>query len=89
MVLIKNFLDVDYVGEYKVYLIPEATTKHVNSNVWDRGRVDDIMLIYNVNYQELQIMCLFAAQQIIKQQESEISVLKSEIQGIKELISNA
>lgn len=85
----KIILDVDYVGEYKVYLIPEATTKHVNSNVWDRGRVDDIMLIYNVNYQELQIMCLFAAQQIIKQQESEISVLKSEIQGIKELISNA
>lgn len=61
----KIILDVDYVGEYKVYLIPEATTKHVNANVWDRGRVDDIMLIYNVNYQELQIMCLFAAQQKI------------------------
>lgn len=76
----KIILDVDYVGEYKVYLIPEATTKHVNANVWDRDRVDDIMLIYNVNYQELQIMCLFAAQQKIKQQESEISVLKSEIQ---------
>lgn len=85
----KIILDVDYVGEYKVYLIPEATTKHVNANVWDRGRVDDIMLIYNVNYQELQIMCLFAAQQKNKQQDSEISVLKSEIQEIKELLGNA
>ena len=85
----KIILDVDYVGEYKVYLIPDATNKHVNANVWDRGRVDDIMLIYNVNYQELQIMCLFAAQQKIKQQESEISVLKAEIQEIKELLGNA
>ena len=85
----KILLNVDYVGEYKIYLIPTAEKEHVNANVWDRARVDDTMLTYSVDYNELHNMCLYAAQQKIKQQESEISVLKSEIQEIKELLGNA
>mgnify|MGYP004624600147 CR=1 FL=1 len=82
-------LDVDYVGEYKVYLIPNATEGHVNANVYDRDRVDDIMLTYHVEYQELQILCLHALQQKSKKQASEIEELRKEIEELKGLIKNA
>ena len=82
-------LDVDYVGEYKVYLIPNATEEHVNANVYDRDRVDDIMLTYHVEYQELQILCLHALQQKSKKQASEIEELRKEIEELKGLIKNA
>ena len=82
-------LDVDYVGEYKVYLIPNATEEHVNANVYDRDRVDDIMLNYHVDYQELQILCLHALQQKSKKQASEIANLRKEIEELKGMMKNA
>lgn len=84
----KIILDVDYIGEYKVYLIPTAAGEHVTANVWDRDRVDDIMLIYHVDYQELQIMCLYALQQISKRQEDTIENLKKEIEELKGMMTN-
>ena len=82
-------IDADYIAEYKLYLIPVAEKEHVTANVWDRGRVDDSILIYNVDYHEIFNLCLYGAQQKIKKQESEISVLKSEIQEIKKKKGNA
>ena len=63
-----------------------AKLLNINANVWDRGRVDDSILTYNVDYHEIFNLCLYGAQQKIKQQESEISVLKAEIQEIKEML---
>lgn len=82
-------LDVDYVGEYKVYLIPNATEEHVNANVYDRDRVDDIMLTYHVDYQELQILCLHALKEKSRKQERELADLRKEIEELKGLVKNA
>ena len=85
----KIIIDADYVGEYKVYLIPNAVNEHVNANVWDRGRADDSILAYAVDYNELHNMCFYALQQITKEQEKEIAQLKKSIEELKGMITNA
>lgn len=85
----KIIIDADYVGEYKVYLIPNAVKEHVNANVWDRGRADDSILTYGVDYNELHNMCFYALQQITKEQEKEIAQLKESIEELKGMITNA
>ena len=85
----KIIIDADYVGEYKVYLIPKAVNEHVNANVWDRGRADDSILTYAVDYNELHNMCFYALQQITKEQEKEIAQLKESIEELKGMITNA
>ena len=85
----KIIIDADYVGEYKVYLIPNAVNEHVNANVWDRGRADDSILTYGVDYNELHNMCFYALQQITKEQEKEIAQLKKSIEELKGMITNA
>lgn len=85
----KIIINVDYIGEYKVYLLPNPIKEHVNANVWDRGRVDDSLLTYSVDYNELHNMCFYALQQITKEQEKEITQLKKSIEELKGMITNA
>lgn len=66
-----------------------AIKEHVNANVWDRGRVDDSLLTYSVDYNELHNMCFYALQQITKTQEEQIDSLTTEIAQQKEMITNA
>ena len=70
-------------------MIPNAVNEHVNANVWDRGRADDSILTYGVDYNELHNMCFYALQQITKEQEKEIAQLKESIEELKGMITNA
>ena len=54
-------VDVDYIGEYKCYMIPEGNYK--NANVWDRGNNDTILYDYSVNYNEIYALSLYALQE--------------------------
>lgn len=58
-------LDVDYIGEYKCYLIPEGD--HKNANVWDRENNDQILYDYSLNYNEIYDLCLYALQETRKE----------------------
>lgn len=58
-------LDVDYIGEYKCYLIPEGEYK--NANVWDRGNNDKILYDYTLNYNEIYALSLYALQETRKE----------------------
>lgn len=78
-------LDVDYIGEYKCYLIPEGEYK--NANVWDRDNNDQILYDYSLNYNEIYTLCLYALQETRKefldykeQTSKEIAELKALIQ---------
>lgn len=58
-------IDVDYIGEYKCYMIPEGDYK--NANVWDRGNNDTILYDYSVNYNEIYALSLYALQETRKE----------------------
>lgn len=58
-------LDVDFIGQYKCYLIPNDN--HTNANVWDRERNGDTLYDYSLNYNELYNLSLFALQETRKE----------------------
>lgn len=87
-------LDVDFVGEYKIYLIPKG--KYENCNFWnDRDRADQICYDYTFNYQELTTMSLAVLQQTRKDYinykkctDEKISDLEKELDRLKTMIEN-
>ena len=59
----KIIVDVDYIGEYKIYLLPEGSYKTTNF-LYDIERVGEkIVYDYSVDYQELTNMSLMVLQQ--------------------------
>lgn len=61
----KVVIDMDYVSEYKVYLLPapEKEAGYQNANVWDRARNDQILYDYTFNYNELFSLAAYALQE--------------------------
>lgn len=86
--------DIDFVGEYKIYLIPKGN--YQNCNFWnDRDRADQICYDYTFNYQELTTMSLAVLQQTRKdyinyknRTDEKISNLEKELDSLKSLIKN-
>ncbi len=88
--------DVDFIGEYKIYLIPKGN--YQNCNFWnDRDHADEVVYDYSFNYQELTNMSLAVLQKTrsdyleYKQQtETKISHLENELEQLKNnIISSA
>lgn len=77
-------LDVDYIGEYKCYLIPEGS--HKNANVWDRDNNDQILYDYSLNYNEIYTLCLYALQETRKEFLEYKEQTSREIADLKALI---
>ena len=86
--------DVDFIGEYKIYLIPKGN--YQTCNFWnDRNRTDEVAYDYTFNYQELTNMSLAVLQQTRKDyldykkaSESKIAELEEKITGLQEIITN-
>lgn len=86
--------DVDYIGEYKIYLIPKGN--YLTCDFWnDRDRTDEIAYDYSFNYQEFTNMCLAVLQQTRKDyidyktsSESRICELETKISQLEECIKN-
>lgn len=86
--------DVDFIGEYKIYLIPKGN--YQTCDFWnDRDRTDEVAYDYTFNYQELTNMSLAVLQQTRKDyldykkaSESKISELEEKISGLQEIITN-
>ena len=77
-------LDIDYVGEYKCYLIPEGEYK--NANVWDRDNNDQILYDYSLNYNEIYTLCLYALQETRKEFLEYKQQTSKEIEELKAMI---
>ena len=87
--------DVDFIGEYKIYLIPKGNYQNCNF-LYDRDRADEVVYDYTLNYQELTNMSLAVLQNTRKEykeykEESErrISKLENEVEELKTLISKS
>lgn len=86
--------DVDYIGEYKIYLIPKGN--YLTCDFWnDRDRTDQIAYDYSFNYQEFTNMCLAVLQQTRKDyidyktsSEFRICELETKISQLEECIKN-
>ncbi len=84
--------DIDFIGEYKIYLIPKGT--YQNCNFWnDHIRTDKIVYDYSFNYQEMTNMSLAVLQDTRKEfkeykerTEDKVSKLELEIQELKEMV---
>lgn len=87
--------DIDFVGEYKIYLIPKGD--YQNCNFWnDRDRADEVVYDYSFNYQELTNMSLAVLQETRKdyikykqETDAKITILEAEIQELKSQIGNS
>lgn len=81
--------DVDFIGEYKIYLIPKGD--YQTCDFWnDRDRTDEIAYDYTFNYQELTTLSLAVLQQTRKDymqfkevSNSKISELESKIKQLE------
>lgn len=81
--------DVDFIGEYKIYLIPKGD--YQTCDFWnDRDRTDEIAYDYTFNYQELTTLSLEVLQQTRKDyiefkevSNSKISELESKIKQLE------
>lgn len=75
-------LDVDYIGEYKAYLLPEGNYNTTNflRDIENVGNTE--IYDYTVEYNELTIMSLCAIQQKCKKYEERISNLEATIENL-------
>lgn len=94
----KIILDVDFISEYKVYVIPEC--EYTNANFWDHARNDQLLYDYGFRYDELFNLTAFVLQETRKEfseykteaekrissLESTVSSLVSELNTIKNQI---
>ena len=86
-------LDIDFIGEYKVYLIPKGNYQNCNF-LYDRDRADKIVYDYTFNYTEFTNMSLAVLQKTRKdfkdyktQTEEQISNLELELDELKKIVN--
>lgn len=58
-------IDVDFIGEYKMYFLPAC--EMVNANVWDRKRNPKLIYDYAVDYEQLYLTAMYVLQQTRKE----------------------
>lgn len=77
-------LDIDYIGEYKFYLLPKETYNTTNF-LYDIERVGNTLVYdYSVDYTELIMMCLSALQSSKKKYEEKINNLEERLAKLEE-----
>ena len=83
----KIILDVDFISEYKVYVMPEC--KYTNANFWDHARNDQLLYDYGFRYDELFNLTAFVLQETRKEfseykteAEKRISSLESTVNSL-------
>ena len=74
----KMILNIDYISEYAIKLIPKGEKDHLNSNLWDHKRNDQILFDYTFDYNQLQNLGLFA----LGETRKEFKVYKEEAEKI-------
>lgn len=58
-------IDVDFIGEYKMYFLPAC--EMVNANVWDRKRNPKLIYDYAVDYEQLYLTAMYVLQETRKE----------------------
>ncbi|MCI8962968.1 MAG: hypothetical protein HFG37_04555 [Eubacterium sp.] len=58
-------IDVDFIGEYKMYFLPAC--EMVNANVWDRKRNPKLIYDYAVDYEQLYMTAMYVLQETRKE----------------------
>lgn len=58
-------IDVDFIGEYKMYFLPKC--EMVNANVWDRKRNPKLIYDYAVDYEQLYLAAMYVLQETRKE----------------------
>lgn len=81
----KILLDVDFVSEYKVYLLPG---ENKNANPWDRDNNDDLLYESCLDYNEVTMLSLSVLKEKNKRQEEAIRKQGEEITLLKEIVES-
>ena len=82
----KIVIDVDYIGEYKFYLMPDATYTTANTDkIEEMG--NDVIYDYGLDYNEIIMMSLAVLQNSKKIYEQQIKDLTTEVTSLKNSIS--
>ena len=81
----KILLDVDFVSEYKVYLLPG---ENKNANPWDRDNNDDLLYEVCLDYNEVTMLSLSVLKEKNKRQEEAIRKQGEEITLLKEIVES-
>lgn len=81
----KILLDVDFVSEYKVYLLPG---ENKNANPWDRDNNDDLLYEVCLDYNEVTMLSLSVLKEKNKRQEEAIKKQGEEITLLKEIVES-
>ena len=86
-------LDIDFIGEYRCFLLPDGN--HVTANIKDRVNTDQILYNYSVNYNSIFVTGMHVLQETRKEYanykkktEQKLVDLESEVQKLKDLITN-
>ncbi len=82
----KIVIDVDYIGEYKFYLMPDTTYTTANTDkIEEMG--NDVIYDYGLDYNEIIMMSLAVLQNSKKIYEQQIKDLTTEVTSLKNSIS--
>lgn len=79
-------IDVDFIGEYKLYFLPVCDM--VNANVWDRNRNPKLIYNYAVDYEQLYLVAMYALQETRKDLVQYKATMDSTIEELKQRLSN-
>ena len=80
-------LNIDYLGEYKFYLLPEEN--YETANIFDVERVGNKLIWdYTLDYTELTMMSLSVLQETKKKHEQEIAKMQNTINELIEVVNN-
>ena len=77
-------IDIDYIGEYKFYLIPDDEYNTANTSDLE----NDILYDYSLNYNEIIMMSLAVLQNSKKENEKKIKDLEDDFASLKNDNSN-